>query len=115
MDSNSTFKAQFDDIISSINKASSSSELEIINGRIVTLRKNMIAAGLDGKNAFSTMSAAVQKFSQYVGASTIVLSLLGGFRDIINNVIKKKHINFLFTLKDLINNLKAPLLNIWKI
>lgn len=87
MDSNSTFKAQFDDIISSINKASSSSELEIINGRIVTLRKNMIAAGLDGKNAFSTMSAAVQKFSQYVGASTIVLSLLGGFRDIINNVI----------------------------
>lgn len=87
MDSNSIFKAQFDDIISSINKASSSSELEIINGRIVTLRKNMIAAGLDGKNAFSTMSAAVQKFSQYVGASTIVLSLLGGFRDIINNVI----------------------------
>ena len=87
MDSNSTFKAQFDDIISSINKASSSSELEIINGRIVTLRKNMVAAGLDGKNAFSTMSAAVQKFSQYVGASTIVLSLLGGFRDIINNVI----------------------------
>lgn len=87
MDSNSTFKAQFDDIISSINKASSSSELEIINSRIVTLRKNMVAAGLDGKNAFSTMSAAVQKFSQYVGASTIVLSLLGGFRDIINNVI----------------------------
>ena len=87
MDSNSIFKAQFDDIISSINKASSSSELEIINGRIVTLRKNMIAAGLDGKNAFSTMSAAVQKFSQYVGASTIVLSLLGGFRDVINNVI----------------------------
>lgn len=87
MDSNSTFKAQFDDIISSINKASSASELEIINSRIVTLRKNMVAAGLDGKNAFSTMSAAVQKFSQYVGASTIVLSLLGGFRDIINNVI----------------------------
>lgn len=87
MDSNSTFKTQFDDIISSINKASSASELEIINSRIVTLRKNMVAAGLDGKNAFSTMSAAVQKFSQYVGASTIVLSLLGGFRDIINNVI----------------------------
>lgn len=78
--------AKYNDIMSSVREGTITGKEA--NAQLNALSVSMKAAGLAGQTMGDKFKNAMSRFTQYVGASTIVLSLLRSVKQMVSNVVE---------------------------